>query len=482
MSATPSRRFELTQIDQHASGLVQLPTELRMPILRLLMKHEEPLLPHRSYTSFGAFGTIKRKTLSSQIMGTCQSLYHDAYYVLYCENIVTVRFCKGVRPRRTFDLEVLDATACFFHPVPKRGLKISLKKEPYTQRHYLDLETRPLFEALDTLARFDRVQVTFVETNDYMIVSRCLRRAIHDKHVIVDLGSHVLLTHPTNPYELYDKPKHPHFSPACFSIWKCKSISFQNGCRRHCCKPNFNKLVKLITNNNIQVHDLLPDVWRIKDVLSIFSDLSVVLRTTKGIFRMDRKRILHALYNNDIDMFEQARRQIMEQARQALTAYQDLRRRQIEFSILGSAFGTICDLSEDYYVDNEDEPWSANWNDYIIERQVASVEKSINDTWKLMNELLGEDDLLNGAEIQHTNTPQQSASYKEAVKFTCSCGECKIIDGRGVWRSWILKDYEIADRSRWHLSEPSNPYFVAPWYDPDKGSLTVSLVTGRMFP
>lgn len=435
MGMTQGRVFRLAQKDQRDSKLVQLPAELRLRILRLLLRHDRRIPTRNAYFTFGVSNDYKCGEFSSQILGTCQDLFHDAYYVLYHENMASVRVFGARRTARKLQLEVLNAVACFVDLVPgsNENYFIDCKKEPYSQRRYMDIGAVVLEDALKTLAHFSKVHITFEDSKHYMVISRCLRKFILGKRLVVDLGQHVDYHRSINPFELYIEPFWPFFSPACFGVWKCKSIEFQNGDRNKYYIESYADLTNLITNSHIRVRDLLPDMWRVNDVLSLLSGIQCRSAMSDHLLDGIRHNLLHALYNNDVLVFKQATRQLMEQAENILSEIRNSQKRAIEIS--ASVDLSLLDQEFPEGFKGDDDTWRTLWSDHIIGQQedrIKTLEKEISDTWRLMTELLDEDDLMREACIEDvkTHTPPSATADGKNGSFICWCGSCWIVNGR----------------------------------------------------
>ncbi|KAK5947054.1 hypothetical protein PMZ80_001200 [Knufia obscura] len=105
-------RFSQPCQSQSASRLLQLPPELRIKILRMLLRSSAPLAPlleeKQKPDERHSFD------LSGQVLATCQVLHKDASMILYKENILTI---KVVPADQDWGLEcyVVDARMDLVH-------------------------------------------------------------------------------------------------------------------------------------------------------------------------------------------------------------------------------------------------------------------------------------------------------------------------------------------------------------------------------
>lgn len=166
--------FRLAQENQHASQLVQLPTELRVKILRMLLRHDDRLPLGRIWHSLPGHVGSYCVELSSQILSACQVLYGEAYHVLYRENIIPVGFtrCEGTIIRYATILNATAFTAdggeqCLADP-------LRLGRGPFDLSHYRDLGSGKFADAVTVLARFKNVHITFTGDVSYLAASRAL--------------------------------------------------------------------------------------------------------------------------------------------------------------------------------------------------------------------------------------------------------------------------------------------------------------------
>lgn len=98
---------------QQGSRLIQLPAEIKLMILRLLLVHDGPLRARNWYgekphpkvpKEARQFARRLREAdeevavsynLSPEILATCQTLYHEGYPLLYKNNTLGIQICEG---------------------------------------------------------------------------------------------------------------------------------------------------------------------------------------------------------------------------------------------------------------------------------------------------------------------------------------------------------------------------------------------------
>lgn len=88
-----SARFFQRCNSQNASRLTQLPAEIRLKVLRLLLKHPgylEPVLIERDRGFDPGSSDDPIIELSAQLLACCQSLHKQAWPILYGENILRI--------------------------------------------------------------------------------------------------------------------------------------------------------------------------------------------------------------------------------------------------------------------------------------------------------------------------------------------------------------------------------------------------------
>lgn len=95
--AASTTTFWLWRAWQDVSPLLQLPAELRIKILRSLLKKPKPIYARSSSSSSAKDGSDEFNQphdleLSSQLLRTCQQLYEEGRHVLYNENVLCVEY------------------------------------------------------------------------------------------------------------------------------------------------------------------------------------------------------------------------------------------------------------------------------------------------------------------------------------------------------------------------------------------------------
>lgn len=92
--ASPISSFSQPRLSQNASPLLALPAELRLKILRNLLKEES--LPVAYYLEDSSRESVERAlSLSAQVLRCCQTLYLEGLDILYNENILCINVDKN---------------------------------------------------------------------------------------------------------------------------------------------------------------------------------------------------------------------------------------------------------------------------------------------------------------------------------------------------------------------------------------------------
>ena len=95
-ASTYRQEFQSTAHPQSSSKFCQLPVELRFRILRFLHRHPEPTIrpiSNQNYPKYEGTRFVRPHEdfkFSSQLLATCQLLYHEGSRVLYHENVLSL--------------------------------------------------------------------------------------------------------------------------------------------------------------------------------------------------------------------------------------------------------------------------------------------------------------------------------------------------------------------------------------------------------
>ena len=182
--------FQQSSRRQSASRLLSMPSELRLLILRNLLKHEDVLQPLRWTGRQEYKATVQ---LSAQLLQTCQQLYAEASHVLYKENIVEIR-CRVYQRRHWCDIleasvvipeklsEVKDADCTLPVLAAQRTVagpwaRVARSNPAWLIKHYL------------LLKRFDLwcLNIQYETQDQVFIACRALQDLLHGKEVVTSL-------------------------------------------------------------------------------------------------------------------------------------------------------------------------------------------------------------------------------------------------------------------------------------------------------
>lgn len=168
--------------NQAQSRLMRLPAEIRSKVLRFTLKRGDVLISLREYFQRhnGAWIWSEKSwdrgvQLSSQVLATCQTLYSEAYGVLYDENHLGI-FCHSKYGNESSILDELEVhvldSSCEHEFSPGSLIDIEDALVEHTVFYSDRIETLGKHlghsaRRLDTIQRFSRIQVNFrVGDND----------------------------------------------------------------------------------------------------------------------------------------------------------------------------------------------------------------------------------------------------------------------------------------------------------------------------
>lgn len=409
--------FRLARNNQHESSLLQLPTELLCKILRMLLRHHDRL-PFRLKYASGKYPELPGWIdLSSQMLASCQVLYKEAYHILYRENVVRVCFSRCHSSDSRLFISILHCAAFTINtPAETYPHFYCGGREPFRPDSYVETGFGTLTDTLDLLARFAAIHVEFLKYASYLVASRILRTHLLNKRVVVDLGEPPIITESTRPYWIDRHPNQPNFSPACFAVWQCESVAFQNGCQLECCKSKYTDLAGTIMDKEYQIRDLFVDLWRLDDALSqALESQWEFFPSTQSLLREERKPLTYAIYNSDVRVFNRARQQVMAKTNCALTKIEIDMKGRIEYDALAE----ILDVEEHLAFDDEER---SIWIDVIVSRkehELATVEEEIADRRRLLVDLIDEDELLD--DVAFKNVSNDVKVLDRAFSCPLSC-------------------------------------------------------------
>ncbi|KAK5937496.1 hypothetical protein PMZ80_010116 [Knufia obscura] len=190
-----TKSFELASSHQPSSGFMQLPTELRLDILRTLLYEDNYLqISTQCRDPDRPLFDAEYLDLDVQLLRVCQTLYHEAHSILYGENILAISienlYFLGIDigvPRFDRPAEVLDFPRSLIEYL-EGGLTGSTSRDRAANR---------LLEALPVLNKFQRFQVdvTIGDAGWNLVTVLMLRDLLWDKDVNIfddsDPGSNV---------------------------------------------------------------------------------------------------------------------------------------------------------------------------------------------------------------------------------------------------------------------------------------------------
>jgi len=198
LSTTTEQLFLLARNPQTSSCLIQLPAELRIKVLRLLLRSPNPLtdLEEFGMESDGPdmTGYEQGIELSAQLLLCCQQLHSEGHQILYGENTLYIHFewRNRIRPN-LFYCDILGATT----EIPEKmeylnGFDDSLRyqADDYARNgdcSYDDRDSaRQLAKMLPTIEKFQHF-LDYLEVFDQEHLSigcRVLQQLLFEKDVV----------------------------------------------------------------------------------------------------------------------------------------------------------------------------------------------------------------------------------------------------------------------------------------------------------
>lgn len=231
--------FEKHPDEQFSSRLLRLPVEIRLKILRSLMRKPIPICSRLQ--SGYAENYLDGLALSSQLLRSCQRIYHEGLNILYNENTLSI-LCQPAG-MGSISCGVLHLIVRAYHVLQYMGSSIhdtdllSVAKRKLEQEHPIArtkdaLELLPIY---NSLLRFKRVQVHF----------EC-GQAEHDAICVLLVrlilkGKQVIISDPPNSFN-YESLK----------ALRCSSIVIQKKTQ----PEGIEKIVSLVTSSE-PVEDII---------------------------------------------------------------------------------------------------------------------------------------------------------------------------------------------------------------------------------
>lgn len=304
--AEPS--FKLNPHPQTSSRLMKLPAELRVKILRMLLKDADPfdtIEPHLSNDWYRKMLTRQGPSMSAQILSCCQQINVEGQAVLYGENSLVVRcmFINEDCRNSDYYCRFLDSSVLLDHAVEwmdKENFDVeSLAQAKLREASIFgrDALAERMVELLPVARKFDNLYV-HVECNaqdEVYMACRVLGELLAGKNVTIKAM----------------KGKSDELVPSwwlrscCFL--RCKSVSF-------------------ITHSTADTQDYVEEITGevpVKDIHSrwhyLLHDLLNEFRTADQESFEDANEdifddLQDAVLNYDVDEFEKQRKLLLEKA------------------------------------------------------------------------------------------------------------------------------------------------------------------------
>lgn len=211
--------FALPRTLQIISRLLQLPAELRLAILRCLLKRNEPLIGEHEYRASSGFDSVKTESnldLSPQILPCCQQLYEEARPILYQENTLAILHgSEGNCYVLDFGIDFTDYDWSQADEITDlmslAEYMLLTKSEPKFYRG----ELQRLLRNRSILHEFQKLDITLYgyERGSIFNAVRMLRNLVTGKQVTVRFT-------PFRDAQDFDVNV-----LGCLKLWRCKSIS-----------------------------------------------------------------------------------------------------------------------------------------------------------------------------------------------------------------------------------------------------------------
>lgn len=242
---------------QAVCRLIHLPPELLLKVLRLLLKHPgylKPLDVEQSQSPDIANDAIPIVELSAQLLATCQSLYDEAWPILYGENTLRI-VCQSVSPHY-HSCYVLGAGIelyCNADDMPAEGYNLLSLARPHVDSCQL---TDRFVKHYDGLSRVRNVELTVGHSlaEEIFIACRAIHPLVQGKNVLFKLLPKLTRTFLDNYDAAAVQCLDSYRLKGC-RIFRCRSISFDGN------KSDVSALVREIEGNTDPPKDMFP-LWR----------------------------------------------------------------------------------------------------------------------------------------------------------------------------------------------------------------------------
>ncbi|KAK5953416.1 hypothetical protein OHC33_005360 [Knufia fluminis] len=304
------KRFKLPQNAQTASRLLQLPAEIRVITFRHLLRAAAPIEPHgverrdgttRVVVMRGRSHYLANLSLSTQLLGCCQTLYHQALHILYQENTLVISFTSGKYER---EINVLDLSVAV--PVHPFDTPANVQNLSSCVRHVEQIEVHDGSNGRPDLAKISTAMTTFnrfilrIEshlTEDVFNACRLLRKLLTQKEVTV------ILARQEDGFEGKFKE-----SLNALKYLRCRSITIEDVQDDY----GIDGIERVVTSNQPSA-DLLPSAIEMhKYLLANFKQLYPLGCLTRNDSQLGR--LQNAVYASDMTAYELEKRAVLHQS------------------------------------------------------------------------------------------------------------------------------------------------------------------------
>jgi len=210
---------------------MQLPAELYLQVLRLLLKHPGYLKPlpieHCGGTGLVDDDTTPIIELSAQLLACCQALHNQAWPVLYGENTLRI-VCQSVPPHY-HSCYVLDAgieIPCVARDMPAEDYDLFSLAHLYASDCQL---TRRFVENYAGLSRVQNIELSVGHSlaEEIYVACRVLHKLVRNKNVVFKLLAKTTGLNLEDHLELEAFRRRETFRLKACRIFRCRAIRFE---------------------------------------------------------------------------------------------------------------------------------------------------------------------------------------------------------------------------------------------------------------